>query len=154
MTARDAWRVVVGWAQEIRDNGSQMLRFSHEGQFWRVRDDAGEARGNTPMEALEALQGRPWRRGQRWVLYVGRGDLRAFAEAVVRAGGDWKPVAVDRPRMRDAVEAVQPELVVIETRDAEGEALLSQTVAEYGHNRVVLDDRRLPVVTKLLELAA
>ena len=91
---------------------------------------------------------------RRWVLYAssGAGD-RAFANAVSRAGDVWKPMAVRGSRVDETIRAVEPEAVVVSTRQPNGNALLEVTFARHAGRRVVIDDRHLNVLTRLLNAA-
>ena len=94
------------------------------------------------------------KRAQRWVLYAASAEQdHAFADAVAEAGDGWKPLAVQPYRVDEAIRAVQPEAVVVACAQANAEALLRRTFALHSGGRVVVDDRHLSVLTRLLSAA-
>jgi hypothetical protein len=96
----------------------------------------------------------PMHNRRRWVLYAnsGRRD-RGFADAVVSAGRFWKPLSVQPYRIDEAIKAVEPEAVVVAADQPDNEGLLRRTFALHGKRRLVVDDRHLEVLTRLLEAA-
>jgi hypothetical protein len=81
-------------------------------------------------------------------------DVRAFARAVARADGPWKPVAVPTVMLDAAVQALHPEAVVVASEQPRAASVLRQTRKRYGARSLVLDDRHLNVLTKLLSQGA
>ena len=81
-------------------------------------------------------------------------DVWAFARAIGHAEGPWKPIAVPPLVLDAAVEALQPEAVVVATHQPRAGALLRQARQRYGDRRLVMDDKHLTVLTKLLSQAA
>ncbi len=87
----------------------------------------------------------------RWALYVGKLEgVERFAQAVVRAGNGWKPLAVAPARVDDAIEAVQPDAIVVATDEVGADQLLRHLSARHAHHRVVLSDGDLPRLAELL----
>ncbi|GEM_PF-4975774 len=92
---------------------------------------------------------------ERCVLYATAAeDVHAFARAVIRAGGPWKPVAVPPAVLDAAVQALEPEAVVVASSQPRADAILHRTKERYGDRRVVIDDRNLSALTALLRLSA
>ena len=92
---------------------------------------------------------------QRCILYATSShDVHAFTRAVVRAAGPWKPVAVSPAVLDAAVKALQPEAVVIASDQPRAATLLHGVRKRYGDRRLVVDDRHLSILTKLLSQAA
>jgi len=59
------------------------------------------------------------------------------------------------PMMLDAaVEALQPEAIVVASGQPNAATLLRNTKRRYGKQRVIVNDRDLLALTKLLSLAA
>lgn len=132
-----------------------MYTVNRHGSQWQAVGPDGMALGATPLEALRSLkkhEGNVLERTRRWVVYAASEDraLSSFGNAVTSAGGEWKPVAVDPLRLEEAVEVLQPELVVIAAARPQDSAVVRRAHAQYGRQRLVVDDRHLPVVSKLL----
>ncbi len=91
---------------------------------------------------------------QRCVVYATPShDVRAFAQAVAQAEGTWKPVAVTPLLLDAAIEALQPEAIVVATAQPRAGCVLRHTREVYGQRRVVIDDRNLSALTTLLSQA-
>jgi len=91
---------------------------------------------------------------RRWVLYASSRDkLLNFADAVTSAGSQWRPLAIDPVWLDLAVKTIQPEAVVVAADEPGGEGLLRRAYALHGRRRMVVDDRNLPLFTRLLREA-
>jgi len=132
-----------------------MFRFRREGSRWSAANGQRTATGDTPLQALRSLKERDadvMDRPRRWVLYAASGDelLQQFADTVVGAGSQWKPVAIDPIRVDEIIKAVQPEAVVVATKKQQDESLLRRMFALHGHQRIVVDDRQFKAISQLL----
>jgi len=91
---------------------------------------------------------------QRCIVYATPGhDVRPFARAVARARGPWKPVVVPPLVLDAAVRALQPEAVVVASDQPRAASLLRGARKRHGDRRLVVDDRDLDILTKLLRAA-
>jgi hypothetical protein len=91
---------------------------------------------------------------RRWVLYASSRDkLHNFAEAVRSAGAQWRVVAIDPVWLDLAVKTIQPEAVVVAADEPRADSLLRRTHALHGRRRLVVDDRNLPLFTRVLREA-
>ena len=69
----------------------------------------------------------PLRRFRHWAVYVSaESDPTAVADAIVARGQDWRPLAVRPERVTAAVAAIQPALVVVDSRLPECERVVDE----------------------------
>ncbi|MHB8619486.1 MAG: hypothetical protein ACYDAG_07945 [Chloroflexota bacterium] len=88
---------------------------------------------------------------KRWVMYATHvEDATNFADAVRRGGSEWKPLTVDPVRLDDAMQAIHPQVVVVDRRLPDREEVLRRAERYGSQETIVVGDGDLPFLTRLL----
>ena len=90
-------------------------------------------------------------RERRWALFATlESNVSEFAEAVRSAGPDWKPVTVAPERLKTAVRAIQPRVVVIDARVPGHQALCREVQADCPDQTLFIGQQDLPRLSRLV----